>query len=83
MKGLANGEIKVIFNSSDDYRKCTILFKFNELPEETRKTIGQIKFHTYQLRAEKPFTVFIRSCGINKRFISLKSIHMRFFSVVS
>lgn len=61
MKGLANGEIKVTFNSSDDYRKCrTLLCKYDEQPEETRKVIGQIKFHTYQLREEKPFTVFIR-----------------------
>lgn len=61
MKDLANGEMKVTFNSSDDYRKCrTLLCKYNEQLEEARKVIGQIKFHTYQLREEKPFTVFIR-----------------------
>jgi hypothetical protein len=61
MKGLANSEMKVTFNSSDDYRSCrTILSKFNDLPEEDRKNIGQVKYHTYQLREEKPFTVFIR-----------------------
>lgn len=47
MKSLANGEIKVTFNSTDEYRKCrSILTKFSNLPEEDCKSVSQIKFYT-------------------------------------
>lgn len=61
MKSLSNGEIKVSFNNSDDYRKARVaLTDASKLPESERKTLGTIKYHTYRLQEDKPFTVFIR-----------------------
>ena len=49
MKALGNGELKIILNSPDDYHKL----QYNE------KEIGPIKYQTYCLQEDKPFTVFI------------------------
>ncbi len=61
MKALGNGELKIILNSSDDYRKLrNTLNDITSLSEKDKKEIGQIKYHTYRLHEEKPYTVFVR-----------------------
>lgn len=61
MKALANGEIKVLLNNSDDYRKCrNLLSEIHRQPDEIKKSVGAVNYHTYRLPEEKPFTVFIR-----------------------
>jgi hypothetical protein len=59
MKALANGELKLLLNTSDDYRKCCmVLTNALQLPKDVRKVLGTIKCHTYRLQEEKPFTIF-------------------------
>lgn len=61
IKSLANNEIKITVNTADDYRKLRkILSDLSPLTDHQRKELGQVKFHTYRLSEDKPFTVFIR-----------------------
>ncbi len=62
IKALANGEIKVTLNSSNDYRKCRNLFdEVQNNPGDAKKSsVGLLEYHTYRLPEDKPFTVFVR-----------------------
>lgn len=47
IKALENGEIKIILNNLDDYRKCRKpLNDVNNI--EIKKTVGTVKYHTYR-----------------------------------
>lgn len=60
LKALANGELKLLPDTSDDYYKlrCT-LADLSCLSDADKKELGNVKFHTYRLQEDKKFTVFI------------------------
>jgi len=61
MKALANSDLKILLNTSDDYRKLRkALDDVTSLPDSDKKELGSIQFHTFRLPEDKPFTVFIR-----------------------
>ena len=61
IKALTNGDLKVVVKTADDYRKLRhALVEISSRPAVEKREIGSIKFHTYRLPEDKPFTVFIR-----------------------
>lgn len=61
MKALLGGELKVQTPSVDEYRKLKATLD-NPCPDDEadRKQLGVLRYHTYRLPADKPFTVYIR-----------------------
>lgn len=61
MKAIANGDIKMQPLSADDYRKLRkLLDNTTCLNENDKKELGSVRYHTYQLWDDKPYTVYIR-----------------------
>jgi hypothetical protein len=61
MKTLSNGELKILLSNSDDYRKTRVaLSQAQKLADPDKKILGIVKYHTYRLHEDKPYTVFIR-----------------------
>lgn len=61
IKALTSGDLKVVVKTADDYRKLRhALVEVSSRPDAEKHEIGSIKFHTYRLPEDKPFTVFIR-----------------------
>ncbi len=61
MKALANGELKIVLNNPDEYRKMRkALCDIDCLPDTNKKLLGAIKFHTFRLNEDKHYCVFIR-----------------------
>jgi hypothetical protein len=61
-----------MLKSADDYR--------NLQPESNKKELGYLKYHTYRLQEDKPYTVFIRalhpSTDVNDFIIALQADNM-------
>lgn len=61
MKALNSGELKVQTTTVEEYRKLkATLDKPNPVNEADRKKLGILRYHTYRLPTDKPFTVYIR-----------------------
>ncbi len=62
MKALNSGELKVQTPTVEEYRKLkAMLDKPNPVNEADRKKkLGALRYHTYRLPTDKPFTVYIR-----------------------
>jgi N-acetylneuraminic acid mutarotase len=57
-KALSNNEVKVFPKTADAYRKLrTILDKTSD--DSTTAKLGQLKYHTYQLKCDRPYVVYI------------------------
>lgn len=62
MKALANGELKIQPQQTEDYRNLRKLLDKPALESENdKKALGVLRYHTYQLREDKPFTVYVRN----------------------
>lgn len=61
-KALSNNELKVLPKTADSYRKLrTLLNNPLEANDPSSADLGVLKYHTYQLKSEKSYVVFIRN----------------------
>lgn len=60
-KVLRNGEIILYANTIADYRQLQSVIKAETVSKTNKTLFGEIGFHTYQLKGDKPFVAFLRS----------------------
>ena len=60
-KTTSDGQLILRTKSTDDYRKLANLLQTEVESGAAASQIGRIQFHTYQLKSDKPFTVFVRN----------------------
>ena len=59
-KATSNDQLILRTNTADEYRKLTTLLRKEVESKDNSAAIGRIQFHTYQLKSDEPFVVFIR-----------------------
>lgn len=79
MKATQSGELKIFTQSTDDYRKLrTVLDSIPTMNETDKKTLGAPRYHTFQIKDDKLYSVYIRnmhySTDVNEIQTELESL---------
>lgn len=62
MKATQSGELKIFTESADDYGKLRIVSdSISSINETDKKTLGVPRYHTFQIKDNKLYSVYIRN----------------------